>query len=937
MSQRRINTLLCLFTISASWGCGDSPSHTPSELVRVESVAPNAHCMGGGLAVSVGADLNGDRVLSDSEIRTTDYVCHGAMGQDGDRGDDGHSTLLTTTDLPVGADCPAGGVLVSSGVDLNSDGVLDEAEVSSTEIVCNGVDGRGGASLVSVVEEPPGEACAAGGQAVYSGVDSNGDGLLQPEEATSTSFVCNGQDGLASLIRQVDANARDCAFGGRSVLSGLDDNRDGYLDDAEIDAKSAVCNGEPAQASHSSLFLLTDEEEGEPCAAGGYRIDSGLDTNDDGVLDSGEITNTEHICHGLAGRDGLDGRDGASGLTSLVLTQDEAPGPHCAAGGIQIDSGLDTNSDGNLDADEFAATYYVCHGEEGSAGVDGAEGLNSLVATLIEPTGPNCTTGGVRVDSGLDIDADGTLGTSEITSTRFVCNGEDGADGADGLNALVATTPEPPGVNCMAGGTRFASGLDTNANSTLDAGEVTSTRYVCNGLDGSTSLVVTSPEPPGSNCASGGQRIQSGTDADQNGLLSSGEVERTSYVCHGGNVLLRATNAAWGGVCQRGGVRIDTGLDDNGNGTLDDPEVDRTQYVCNLFFVHMALGGYHSCAVISDSTVRCWGRNAEGQLGDGTTTSRSRPAAVSGLLGVVELTGGWTHTCARLNDGTARCWGAGFYGQLGNGTGLDRTTPRAVSDLTTIVELTAGTNHTCARLTDGTVWCWGSNSYGQIGDGTRSSRRTPTNVVGLSNAAGLTAGTAHTCARLTDGTAQCWGQNSSSQLGNGSSGGWSTEPVTVQGLTNAIGISAGGEHSCALLGDGTAQCWGAGSSGRLGTGEETNENHPTPVAVSGLVDVVELTSGDTHSCALLESGAAQCWGYNGHGRLGDGTEILRRVPTYVLNMTNAVEIDAGASHTCVRLSDGTAQCWGQNSGGCLGDGTGTRRLVPTPVLGDLAL
>jgi hypothetical protein len=141
-------------------------------------------------------------------------------------------------------------------------------------------------------------------------------------------------------------------------------------------------------------------------------------------------------------------------------------------------------------------------------------------------------------------------------------------------------------------------------------------------------------------------------------------------------------------------------------------------------------GGDHTCALRSDGAVRCWGANGNGQLGDGTTTERHTPVAVSGLTNAVAIAGGDYHSCALLSDGSARCWGYNGYGQLGDGSTTNRLTPVAVSGLSNAVAIATGGDHTCGLLSDGGARCWGHNGDGQLGDGTTTERRTPV-VVGL--------------------------------------------------------------------------------------------------------------------------------------------------------------------------------------------------------------
>lgn len=234
----------------------------------------------------------------------------------------------------------------------------------------------------------------------------------------------------------------------------------------------------------------------------------------------------------------------------------------------------------------FLFLLLACQGEEGPIGPsgvdgnDGASGLNSLVNVATEPTGTNCENGGIKVDVGIDNNANGSLDTDEILSTSYVCNG------ADGNTSLTSITTEPAGSNCESGGIRIDSGLDINNDGTLNGTEITATAYVCNGFDGNTSLIKTTNEAAGDNCENGGIRIDSGIDMDGNGILDDIEIVTTAYVCNGiegNNSLTKITNEESGEFCENGGIKIDSGMDVNGDGTLDDGEIDVTRYVCNGF------------------------------------------------------------------------------------------------------------------------------------------------------------------------------------------------------------------------------------------------------------------------------------------------------------------------------------------------------------------
>lgn len=338
--------------------------------------------------------------------------------------------------------------------------------------------------------------------------------------------------------------------------------------------------------------------------------------------------------------------------------------------------------------------------------------------------------------------------------------------------------------------------------------------------------------------------------------------------------------------------------------------------LADIGVAQLALGQNHSCALMVDGTVRCWGLGQFGRLGNNSQVNSVMPVQVSGLSGVTSITVGEQHGCALLADATVRCWGANTNGSLGDNTDMMRLSPVAVMALTGVVEIEAGRYHNCARLTDTTVRCWGYNAWGQLGDGTINDQWTPVAVPGLTNVVELALGNGYSCARLTDGTARCWGYNMEGDLGDGTL----TErhvPTVVSGLSGVTEIVAGNNHSCALLSDTTVRCWGYNNLGQIGDGTGGN-TRATPVAVSGLTGVTGLALGGNHTCALLSDATVMCWGYNVNGQLDDGTTMQRLLPVSSLNVSDAIAIAAGNGHNCALLSDQAIQCWGWNANGQLG-------------------
>ena len=359
----------------------------------------------------------------------------------------------------------------------------------------------------------------------------------------------------------------------------------------------------------------------------------------------------------------------------------------------------------------------------------------------------------------------------------------------------------------------------------------------------------------------------------------------------------------------------------------------------------IAAGYYHTCALLDDGSVSCWGRNNYGQLGDGTTTQRTAPTQTSSLgTAAVAIAAGIEHTCAILDDGTVSCWGRNYDSQLGIASCEDLYDPyqyQAVCTATTslgtdrtAVAIGPGNGHTCALLDDGSVSCWGRNYDGELGDGTNTNTRTPTQTSSLGGTAvAIAVGFHHTCALLNDGTVRCWGWNYNGQLGDGTTGTTARKKSPTQTLSlgrTAVAIAAGIEHTCALLDDGSVSCWGRNNYGQLGDGTTTQRTAPTQTSSLGGTAVV-ITAAVYHTCALLDDGSVSCWGRNNYGQLGDNTTTDRYTPTATSSLDRtAVAIAAGIEHTCAILDDGTVSCWGRNYNGQLGDGTtGNARYTPT--------
>lgn len=344
--------------------------------------------------------------------------------------------------------------------------------------------------------------------------------------------------------------------------------------------------------------------------------------------------------------------------------------------------------------------------------------------------------------------------------------------------------------------------------------------------------------------------------------------------------------------------------------------------------VEIAAGWSHTCAVMSDGAVRCWGGG--GAIGNGTQQDAPTPSTVPGVSTATAVSSYPSHTCVVLSDGTARCWGSNDSGQLGDGSTTSALSPVVVNGITSATTIAGGSRYTCAVLADGTVRCWGNNDTGQLGDGTTTASLAPVTVTGISTAMAVTAGANHTCALLSDGTVRCWGGNFYGAIGDGTTNN-SLTPVAVTGISTATAVVAGTYHTCARLSDGAVKCWGLNAWGQIGDGS-TGNSFFVPTAVPGITTAVTVAAHYAQSCAVLADGTARCWGDNDFGQLGNGSTIDSAVPVTVSGISTATAVTTGFDHTCVLLGDGSVWCWGRNVSGQLGDGTGTDSSVPVEVL-----
>ena len=328
-------------------------------------------------------------------------------------------------------------------------------------------------------------------------------------------------------------------------------------------------------------------------------------------------------------------------------------------------------------------------------------------------------------------------------------------------------------------------------------------------------------------------------------------------------------------------------------------------YSCEPRATQVVLGHHHGCALFDDGTVRCWGPNGHGSLGNGALErSDDIPVQVSGMKSAVQLAAGEDFSCALLSDGTVACWGKNDLRQLGDGTTTDRNVPTLVRGVARASQVVAGKAHACAKLADRTAVCWGDNAVGQRGNGTGTTDPDPTPVVGLENIVELSAGSIHTCAMRSPAEVFCWGHNQAGEVGTGDNQ-QRLEPFLVPDLTNVSQVAAGEHSTCVRRSSGYVLCWGSNSSGQIGDGSTVDRL--TPAQAKGVNDSAELATGGSVTCSRSQIGAVRCWGSNMYSQIASGGMPIN-VAAEVNDLQGAVQLSVNSTSICTLADPGTVAC-----------------------------
>ncbi|MCB0189625.1 MAG: hypothetical protein KDE31_35385, partial [Caldilineaceae bacterium] len=356
--------------------------------------------------------------------------------------------------------------------------------------------------------------------------------------------------------------------------------------------------------------------------------------------------------------------------------------------------------------------------------------------------------------------------------------------------------------------------------------------------------------------------------------------------------------------------------------------------------IDIAVGNHQSCVLLADRTVKCWGWNAFGKLGIGSTDdSVATPTHVidgatqRSLENVQAIAVSFNHHMCALVQGGLKCWGGNA--PLGTGSAISSTVPVDILPPGSgIVALDTGEKETCFVKRDNSVWCWGSK------DNSVFTSTTPAliNTLPLSTTK-ITVGNNFACALLVDGSIRCWGGvqadgENYGYLGTATTG-TSRAPIEIPGIGRDIAdISAGSRHACAMAANGEIRCWGYNQFGQLGDGVRPAHPLPQPLAVTRTTGpIVALAPGGHHNCLLTTGGIVRCWGANQYGQTGTGTTSLVVTNSLPVNLPMpAIAIGSGYHHSCAVTTDGAVWCWGRNQYGQLGNGNDSDSTSPVRVV-----
>ncbi len=805
---------------------------------------------------------------------------------------DADRDLHGNPDMPLDS-CPGRNGWSPVGDDCDDgDTAVHGAQVEICDMKDNDCDGR--------TDEAP--------AAVSWYLDADGDGFGTPDDVVTSCTPVPGHSLLSTDCDDGDMHRSPAAT---EVCNGIDDDCNGRLDAPVAGGGFEDDDGDGYVDARCDIGTDCDDYDPDihPTAP---ELCDGLDNDCDNEADDGT---TE-----IDWYPDVDG-DGWGNASGMVIDQCEQPRGHVSRAGDCADSEPNVNP---------GVPDTVC------------DGVDQDCDTRIDE-------GTLRLGWYDDTDGDGYPGGAAMVTCMD--------PGAGWSRAATDCDDDDDAINVDA--TETCDGVDQDCDYMTDEGLGMS---VTCGMGACQRTVNTCMDGATMSCTPGmaGTEICDGTTTDEDCDGHTDEEPAASASCGFGGLTLGACS---GGACTivgcigtnedcnamaTDGCEIDTSNDDENCGACGHRCVSSACVAgrCEHEPVDIALGQYHSCVVLGDGTVWCWGRNEVGQLGDSTMTTRSRATQVPGITDAISVRTGPQHTCALHADGTISCWGSNVSGRLGTAvtTAMSSTPVANAGGVTMAVELSVGGDFTCARLATGVVQCFGSSASGQLGGycGVPSCPVAITvDTTGIPAASMIDCGATHTLARRSSPTqVRAWGFGVPGQLANGGTG---SSSVAVISTTNEVGnpaildataLAAGNGFSCVVRSDGSVWCTGANDWGQLGTstGAAVRRYQPVP----GVTGAVDVEAGTDHVCSIDAAGQLMCWGRNDQDQVGiggGGALMVTAATAVTILPTPVLRLDLGEQHSCAVLATQNVVCWGDGTYGQLGDGSTTSSATPRPVLG----
>ncbi len=842
---------------------------------------------------------------------------------------------------------------VCDGQDNDCDGLVDEETVTVPWYPDTDGDGFGDPSAAPVFAcEPPADHAllptdcddtdasrSPAAVELCNGRDDDCDGFAG-FEITPGDHEDDDRDGVADMrCGGLDCDDRDPLAGPDvpELCDEVDNDCDGRIDedvredlrwfaDADGDGYGGAAGAFTGCERPPGSFVLRggdcDDADAGRGPAQTERCD-GLDNDCDGRVDE---DSAQRVAYTDADGDGFG--DAMSARTTCVLAAGEAELPgdcdDTAAGrfpgATELCDLVDQDCDGMVDEGAAPLDWYADGDGDGFGDPGGPAPVSSCAPVAGRaPNADDCDDArmdvnptGTETCDGADEDCDGT--TDEGPATTYYRDADSDGVGTDTDTAL-SCGPAPAGYVAASGDcddtdplrsplrVERCDGLDEDCDGGVDEGDAV---MACSEA-GHTGM-----------CAAGGGCTCTTGLGDCNGTTLDGcETDVTTDRTHCGacgSVCLAAQTCA-ASVC------------------ADDP------------IEQIAMSHWNLCIRRASGGIACSGQDHNDVYLDrerfDSTVLRTLDVQAEFLSAHRQDAVPEEHRCV-LQDGgaTVRCWGTNIRGQLGDGTTVTPDAGMSVVAMTpagsTYAELTAGALFSCGRRTTGEVDCWGEGAQGRLGNGSTTDQTTPTPATGIDDAVDLgSAGTAMCAVRAT-GQVLCWGEVTNDRLGDRGPSADNTLPTPLVDVSGAVAVSMGINYGCALLGDGRIRCWGNDDEGQLGDGTlALPTNRAYAVDVVGIATAVEVAAASGHACARLMDDRVVCWGQNHEGQVGDGTRTDRPTPQVVLDPSTGAPlrvrtIGVAESYSCAVRTSGGLVCWGRDRFGRMGT-EGTSSLTPQPV------